>query len=118
MASESSCNLLLDLPGGVLRQVLRVVSATNTVSLVCTCKHMRDVASEDVVWEPKFRNWHYRSARWQSDERPWIAKYGARKEVRACTLVLSLAFTPLNRDESSDDNAVHAGHSSWGNLLS
>ena len=93
MASESSCNLLLDLPGGVLRQVLTAVSATDIISLICTCKHMRDVASEDVVWVPKFRIWHYRSARWQSDKRPWIAKYGARKEVRAW---LSLRYIAMN----------------------
>ena len=81
MTSESLSNVLLDLPAGVLRQVIDCISARDTVSLICTCKQLRDVASEDVVWEPKFLKWHYRSARWQTDERPWLSKYGARKEV-------------------------------------
>lgn len=81
MTSESLNNLLLDLPAGVLRQVLDCVSAVDTISLICTCKQLRDTASEDVVWEPKFLKWHYRSARWHTDDRPWKSKYGARKEV-------------------------------------
>jgi hypothetical protein len=81
MASEASGNVLLDLPGGVLRSVLDVLSASDVVSLICTCKQMRDAASEDHVWEPKFSNWHYHSAHWQEDERAWLAKYRARKEV-------------------------------------
>ena len=89
MTSESLHNVLLDLPAGVLRQVLDCVSARDTVSLICTCKHLRDVAAEDVVWKPKFMKWHYRSARWHNDERPWILKYGARKEV-----VYLLSLTP------------------------
>lgn len=90
MASESQNNVILDLPAGVLRQVLDRVSARDTVSLICTCKQLRDVASEDVVWEPKFLKWHYRSARWHTDERPWLSKYGARKEVA------SLLYSTLN----------------------
>ena len=81
MASESANVVLQDLPAGVLRQVLGFVSAKDVVAVICTCKSLREMASEDVVWRPKFMKWHHRSTRWQTDERPWIAKYGARKEV-------------------------------------
>ena len=81
MALESSGHLLLDLPGGVLRAVLDCLNASDVVSIVCTCKQLRDVGSDDVVWEPRLQTWKYGSARWQADEKPWMVKYRSRKQV-------------------------------------
>ena len=81
MSSESSGHLLLDLPGGVLRAVLDCLSASDIVSVVCTCKQLRDVGSDDVVWEPRLQSWKFGSARWQADQQPWMVKYRSRKQV-------------------------------------
>ncbi|CAK0786826.1 hypothetical protein CVIRNUC_010040 [Coccomyxa viridis] len=81
MASEASGHLLLDLPGGVLRAVLDCLSASDLVSVVCTCKQLRDVGSEDVVWEPRLQTWKFGSARWQADQQPCMLKFRSRKQM-------------------------------------
>lgn len=114
MTTEPSSNLLLDLPLGVLRLVLNAVDACDVVSVICTCRQMRKYGSEDIIWEPRFSTWQYASEQWQTEERPWIAKYRARKEV----ILLSTGSPPcyclstINAVQicnAKGDNAVPAG---------
>ena len=56
-------------------------SPGDVVSVVCTCKQLRDVVSDDVVWATRLHTWKFGSARWQTSQQPLMVKYRSRRQV-------------------------------------
>lgn len=53
---EEAETKLLDLPEEILLLVLSFLKAQDIIRVGCTCRSLREIASQDLVWREKFRS--------------------------------------------------------------